>query len=127
MRTGIRLGGAAAFACATALGIAACGSSGSTSTGAGNGTAQTNNENFGYVNDPHVQSELAKLNAVPATKLASVACQWRALDEYVANNAYVLSYGSEQLPQFLSNRLNFKTAIFHPLYLNDWTSWQLKK
>ena len=40
MRTGIRLGGAAAFACATALGIAACGSSGSTSTGAGNTTAQ---------------------------------------------------------------------------------------
>jgi peptide/nickel transport system substrate-binding protein len=92
-----------------------------------NSIQPTNNENFGYVDDPHIQSELAKLNQVPATKLASVAGQWRALDEYTAQKAYVVSYGSEQLPQFLSNRLNFKTAIFHPLYLNDWTSWQLTK
>jgi peptide/nickel transport system substrate-binding protein len=86
-----------------------------------------NNQNFSNVDDPHVQSELAKLNAVPATKLASVSGEWRALDEYVAKKGYAAVYGSEELPKFLSTRIDFKSAIFHPLYLNDWTSWQLKK
>jgi peptide/nickel transport system substrate-binding protein len=86
-----------------------------------------NNQNFSNVNDPHVQSELAKLNAVPATKLGSVSGDWRALDEYVAKKGYAAVYGSEELPKFMSTRIDFKSAIFHPLYLNDWTSWQLKK
>jgi peptide/nickel transport system substrate-binding protein len=86
-----------------------------------------NNQNFSNVDDPHVQSELAKLNAVPATKLDSVSGEWRALDEYVAKKGYAAVYGSEELPKFLSTRIDFKSAIFHPLYLNDWTSWQLKK
>jgi peptide/nickel transport system substrate-binding protein len=87
----------------------------------------TNNENFGNVDDPHIQAELAKLNAVPATKLQSVAGQWESLDQYSAKKAYELVYGSEELPQFFSTRLDFASAVFHPLYLNDWTSWQLKK
>ncbi len=41
------------------------------------------------VDDPHIQRELAKLDAVPATKLDSVAAEWQALDEYVARKAYV--------------------------------------
>jgi peptide/nickel transport system substrate-binding protein len=87
----------------------------------------TNNENFSKVNDPHIQSELAKLNAVPATQLSSVASEWQALDEYVAKQAYVSVYGSLQQPKFLSTRINFGAAIFHTLYFNDWSSWQLNK
>jgi peptide/nickel transport system substrate-binding protein len=87
----------------------------------------TNNQNFSLVDDPHIQSELAKLNRVPATKLDSVADEWRALDEYVAKKAYVAVYGSEELPKFLSDRIDFTSAVFHPLYLNDWSSWQLTK
>jgi peptide/nickel transport system substrate-binding protein len=85
-----------------------------------------NNQNFSMVDDPHIQRELAKLDAVPATKLDSAADEWRALDEYVARKAYVASYGEEELPKFLSNRIDFATAIFHPLYFNDFTTWQLK-
>jgi peptide/nickel transport system substrate-binding protein len=84
-----------------------------------------NNENFSKVNDPHIQSELAKLDAVPATKLGSVASQWQALDEYTAKKAYVATYGTEEVPKFFSNRIDFGSAIFHPLYFNDWTSWRL--
>jgi peptide/nickel transport system substrate-binding protein len=87
----------------------------------------TNNENFSNVNDPHVQATLAKLNPVPATRLQSVAGQWEALDHYTASKGYELVYGSEDLPQFFSDRLDFKAAVFHPLYLNDWSSWQLTK
>jgi peptide/nickel transport system substrate-binding protein len=87
----------------------------------------TNNENFSKVNDPHIQSELAKLNAVPATQLSTVTSEWQALDEYVAKQAYVAVYGSLQQPKFLSTRINFGSAIFHPVYFNDWSSWQLNK
>jgi peptide/nickel transport system substrate-binding protein len=87
----------------------------------------TNNENFSLVNDPHIQGELAKLNPVPATKLKSVSGDWQKLDEYTAKKAYVAVYGSEELPKFLSTRIDFGSAIFHPLYLNDWSSWQLTK
>ena len=86
----------------------------------------TNNENFSNVSDPHIQSELAKLNPVPATQLSTTASQWESLDRYSAAKAYQLVYGSEELPKFFSDRLDFGAAVFHPLYLNDWTSWRLK-
>jgi len=86
-----------------------------------------NNENFSNVNDPHVQSELAKLDAVPATKLNSVSGNWQSLDQYTASKAYQAVYGSEELPNFMSNKIDFGSAIFHPLYLTDWSSLQLKK
>jgi len=84
-----------------------------------------NNENFSNVNDPHVQSELTKLNAIPATKLQSSAGEWQALDEYVAKQAYEAVFGTLTEPKFLSTKINFKTAVFHPLFLNDWSTWQL--
>jgi peptide/nickel transport system substrate-binding protein len=87
----------------------------------------TNNENFSKVNDPHIQGQLKKLNAVPATKLDSVSSDWRSLDEYSAKKAYVAVYGSEEVPKFFSTRLDFGSAVFHPLYFNDWSTWQLKK
>jgi peptide/nickel transport system substrate-binding protein len=86
----------------------------------------TNNQNFSKVNDPHIQAALRTLNPVPATQLESVADQWSTLDQYTARNAYVAAYGAETEPKFFSDRLNFDTAIFHPTYLNDWSSLQLK-
>jgi len=86
----------------------------------------TNNENFSLVDDPHIQSQLAKLNAVPATKLDSIAKDWQALDEYAARKAYVAAYGEEEVPKFFSDRIDFGSAVFHPLYFNDFSSWQLK-
>jgi peptide/nickel transport system substrate-binding protein len=85
-----------------------------------------NNQNFSKVNDPKIQSELKDLNAVPANKLDSVADRWKALDEYVAEKGYVYVYGQYSEPQFFSNKINFDSAIFHPTYLNDFTSLQLK-
>jgi peptide/nickel transport system substrate-binding protein len=86
----------------------------------------TNNQNFSKVNDPFVQQQLVKLNPVPATKLDSVASDWTKLDQYTAQKAYVAVYGTESMPKFFSNRVDFGAAILHPTYLNDWTSFQLK-
>jgi peptide/nickel transport system substrate-binding protein len=86
----------------------------------------TNNQNFSQVDDPHIQSELAVLDKVPSTNLQSVAKRWQELDEYVAKKAYNAVYGYEAVPKFFSERLNFGSAVFSPVYGNDWTTWQLK-
>jgi peptide/nickel transport system substrate-binding protein len=86
----------------------------------------TNNENQGEVQDPHIQSELKFLNAVPASKLQTAASRWQALDQYVAKKAYAAVYGQQQAPQFYSNKIDMSTAIFHPLYGTDFSSIQLK-
>lgn len=91
-----------------------------------NSIQPVNNENFGNVNDPFIQQQLAKLENVPSTQLNSVASQWQALDEYVAKKAYVVVYGSEQVPKFMSDRIDFGSAVVHPTYLNDWSTWSLK-
>jgi peptide/nickel transport system substrate-binding protein len=91
-----------------------------------NSIQPVNNENFGNVNDPFIQQQLEKLENVPSTQLDSVASQWQALDEYVAKKAYVAVYGSEQVPKFMSDRINFDAAQVHPTYLNDWSTWELK-
>jgi peptide/nickel transport system substrate-binding protein len=91
-----------------------------------NSIQPTNNENFGNVNDPHIQSELAYLNKVPATKLAGAAARWTTLDQYVASKAYVFVFGSEQSPQFFGPKINKGAAVFHRTYFNDWTSLALK-
>jgi peptide/nickel transport system substrate-binding protein len=86
----------------------------------------TNNQNFSQVDDPHIQSELKALNAVPADKLDSVADRWQKLDTYVAQKAYIAAYGQEKQPMFFSNRINFGAAVFSPLYGNDFSSIALK-
>jgi peptide/nickel transport system substrate-binding protein len=86
----------------------------------------TNNQNFSKVDDPFIQRNLLRLNAVPATRLDTVAEDWRALDEYTARRAYNAVFGSISVPKFFSERLNFEDAIFHPLYFNDWSSISLR-
>lgn len=86
-----------------------------------------NNQNFSKVNDPLVQKQLAKLNPVPATELTRSTDEWKALDAYVAKKAYVAVYGTETLPKFFSNRMDFQSAVFHPTYLTDWATLALKK
>jgi peptide/nickel transport system substrate-binding protein len=85
-----------------------------------------NNENFGNVSDPTIDSTVKKLEPTPTQDLGSVADQWQTLDEYVAKKGYVVVYGSEAVPKFFSDRIDFDSAQVHPTYLNDWSTWQLK-
>ena len=84
-----------------------------------------NSDNFGNVDDPHIQSTLERLEAVPAANLMSVAGQWAALDQYATKHADYIVWGSVELIKFLSDRINFKTAVFQPLFFNDYSTWQL--
>ncbi len=87
---------------------------------------QSNNQNFGQVRDPHIDSESAKLGATPTSQLNTIASQWQALDQYVAQKAYVGVFGYQTFPAFTSTRIDLSSAIFHPLYGWDWSSLKLK-
>lgn len=85
------------------------------------------NINYSYVDDPTIEAGLKKLNLVPASELDTVADQWSALDQVVTDQAYEVTFGYGQLPKFLSDRIDFSSAVFHPIYFDDYSSWKLKK
>jgi peptide/nickel transport system substrate-binding protein len=71
----------------------------------GKSVTPTDNENFGQTNDPHINTQVAKLGATPTTELSSVKSQWQALDKYVAQKAYVAVFGYQKFPFFSSTRI----------------------
>jgi peptide/nickel transport system substrate-binding protein len=79
--------------------------------------------NYGYVNDPHYNSTLAKLSQVAPE---SVASQWAALDQYAVQKGYYAVFGHESKPKFYSNKLNFNAGVMSLEYFTDVTSLQLK-
>jgi peptide/nickel transport system substrate-binding protein len=84
-----------------------------------------NNGNLGYIDDSHIQKELAKLDPVSSTDLSSVANQWVALERYVAEKDYMVPFGYEVSQLFLSNRVDMAKAVFSPVYGDDWTTFEL--
>jgi peptide/nickel transport system substrate-binding protein len=89
--------------------------------------ASTPTFNVGFVNDPHVNSEVARLSKErdPATK----AKDWTALDQYLVGpgHSYVVPYGSELTSTFMSERMDFKDCNgVHQVFKNDWTMFCLK-
>jgi peptide/nickel transport system substrate-binding protein len=90
------------------------------------GIQPVNNENFSQVDDPHIESVIAKLGPVPSSKLSTVAAQWTALDEYTAKKAYELVFGYQTWPKFTSTRINYGALLVQPSYGWDWTSIRLK-
>jgi peptide/nickel transport system substrate-binding protein len=91
----------------------------------GSAILPTNNQNFGQVDDSHINSQSNTLGQVPTTKLNTIAGQWQALDEYTAKKAYIGVFGYQTFPALLSSRMS-TTYVFHPVYGWDWSSFQLK-
>ena len=87
----------------------------------------TNNQNFGNVDDPKINDEIDRLSLETDTE--SVATDWSELDRYLvsAPQAYIAPYGHRKLATFLSERIDPETAMFHPVYFNDYSSWSLKE
>ena len=85
----------------------------------------TNNENFGQVNDPHINSESNRLGQVPSTQLNSIATDWQTLDQYTAKQAYTAVFGYQTFPAFTSDKVS-QSYIFSPLYGWDYSSFSLK-
>ena len=92
----------------------------------GNAILPTNNENFGEVNDPKINQAIATLGKVPTPQLDSVVGQWQQVDRYTAQKAYLAVFGYQTFPKFMSSRMNYAAAVFHPVYGWDYTSLALK-
>jgi peptide/nickel transport system substrate-binding protein len=86
-------------------------------------TAAGSSLNYGYVSDPHFDSQVTALQQKPPE---SVASQWQALDQYGVNKAYYAVYGHESKPKFYSDRLNFSAGALSVEWLTDLTSLALK-
>jgi peptide/nickel transport system substrate-binding protein len=82
--------------------------------------------NAGQVDDLFIQQQLEKLSLVPAQDLGSAAGDWRDLDEYAAKKSYLAVFGTQQVPKLISDRLDPSSAVIHPLFLSDWSSWSLQ-
>jgi peptide/nickel transport system substrate-binding protein len=80
--------------------------------------------NYGYVNDPHYNSVLNKLDTENPDLVAS---QWQALDQYAVSKGYYANFGHENKPKFYSNKLDFNTGVLSVEYFTDLTSLALKK
>jgi peptide/nickel transport system substrate-binding protein len=86
----------------------------------------TNNQNYGRVDDPelnrHIQTVQSGPGDDPEVQEASAEADKRAVEE-----SLVAPYGSEKLATFLSERMDFENcSLFHPVYLNDYSSFCLK-
>jgi peptide/nickel transport system substrate-binding protein len=86
-------------------------------------TAAGSSLNYGYVSDPHFDSEVTRLQQHTPE---SVASQWQALDQYGVSHAFYAVYGHESKPKFYSNRLNFPAGTLSVQWLTDLTSLALK-
>jgi peptide/nickel transport system substrate-binding protein len=90
----------------------------------GSAILPTNNQNYGQVKDPHIDSVSTTLGAVPTPQLNTVASQWQALDQYTAQKAYVAVFGYQTFPEFTSSKINYGSIVFHSVYGFDWSSFQ---
>jgi peptide/nickel transport system substrate-binding protein len=93
----------------------------------GDSIQPTNNPNVANIDDPHINEEIARLR--PISDLRSVAEDWGALDAYLVSppQSYVAVFGHRKVGTFFSERMDPATAVFHPVYQNDYSSWTLKE
>jgi peptide/nickel transport system substrate-binding protein len=85
---------------------------------------ETNNQNFGNVDDPEIKKQIDELDKMD---LSEAAAGYAELDRRVVENANVIPYGHRKLPVFTSERVAFDRQLFHPVLQTDFTSFALKK
>jgi peptide/nickel transport system substrate-binding protein len=96
---------------------------------AGDAISPTNNQNFGLINDPYINSKvnsLGTLYKVPSSQLSATSSQWQQLDYYAAQKAYFAVWGYASFPKFTSNKIDYSSAVLHQVYGWDWLTLKLK-
>ena len=93
----------------------------------GDSIQPTNNQNNGNVDDPKINDEIDRLSLETDTE--AVATDWAELDKYLISppQSYIAPYGHRKLAKFMSERMDYDAAVFHPVYFNDYSTWALKE
>jgi peptide/nickel transport system substrate-binding protein len=89
----------------------------------GKSNQPTNNQNFGWVDDPAINKMLADANA---KDIKDSAPEYAAVDKKLAEQADVVPYGHQVLPFIMSDRMDFKNALFHPVLQAVYSTFALK-
>lgn len=84
----------------------------------------TNNQNFGNVDDPEINKLISEAKQNP--DIEAVADDWATADQKLVDKAYVIPYGNRKLTKITSARVAFDSFMFHPVYNHDLTSLGLK-
>jgi peptide/nickel transport system substrate-binding protein len=93
----------------------------------GHSITPSNNENNSEVDDPRINAAVARLSRVPTTELPTVSRQWQALDRYAARKAYLAVLGYTRYPELASERIDYRAAIFDPIYGWDLSSLEFRR
>lgn len=83
----------------------------------------TNNQNFGNVDDPEINSMLAEANK---KDISEAAPEYAAVDKRLVEQGLVAPYGNRILPFIMSDRMDFKSALFHPVLQAVYSTFALK-
>ena len=84
----------------------------------------TNNQNFSRIDDPKLNKLIDEVQAAPADGATAQAAE---ADKRIVDEAFEAPYGTERYTTFMSERMDFENcSMFHPVYLNDYSSWCLK-
>ena len=91
----------------------------------GDSIQATNNQNFGNVDNPKVNSLLDKANT--NADIDAVAGDYAEADKTVVSDADVAAYGHRKLTVFYSDRIDFENCtVWHPVYNLDLTNLCVK-
>jgi peptide/nickel transport system substrate-binding protein len=89
----------------------------------GKSIQNTNNQNFGNVDDKGINDLLAEANKKDITEAAP---EYAAIDKKLVEQGDVVPYGHRVLPFIMSNRMDFKSALFHPVLQAVYSTFALK-
>jgi peptide/nickel transport system substrate-binding protein len=91
----------------------------------GKSIQETNNQNFGNVDDPEINKLIDDANANP--DLGEVAAEYAQADKLAVERAHVAPYGHRKLVNFTSTRVDQDNCVItHPVYQLDFSQLCLK-
>ncbi len=88
----------------------------------GDNITTVHNNNYAVYDNPSVNSEITKLGHADFSD--SVQSQYAALDKKIMDEAPWAPYGSRQLSTFTSDRVDFGSLIWHPVFQDDYSSFE---
>jgi peptide/nickel transport system substrate-binding protein len=89
----------------------------------GKSIQNTNNQNYGNVDDKAINDMLAEANT---KEIDEAAPEYAAVDKRLVEQADVVPYGHQIVPFIMSEKMDFKGALFHPVLQAVYSTFALK-
>ncbi len=90
----------------------------------GKSIQETNNQNFGNVDNPQINKLIDTADVNP--DLDAVAPDYAKADRMAVEKAYIAPYGNRELTKFVSERVNWDSVVAQPVYQTDFSLISLK-